>query len=176
MSMKPSLAQRLRSRSFVYLLHAALWLLVVLTLTGLGGRTSQFSEVRARSAVPQTVVPMARFGKLFAKAAWATLPVAANALDPFFTRHFNPIHPPSPPPTTRDIDLTYLGYLQAENGPKKTLVKLGDTLLEAPVGANLTANLFAVDAEIDSLTLTNTSGQTNLLRLNAKTTLKVPIP
>jgi len=55
------------------------------------------------------------------------------------------------------------------------MVKLGDAILAAQVGSNVTANLFAADASGTSLTLTNPAGQTNLLPLNAKTQMKVPI-
>ncbi len=55
------------------------------------------------------------------------------------------------------------------------MVKLDDAILVTQVGSNLTANLFAADASITSLTLTNPAAQTNLLPLNAKTKMKVPI-
>ena len=55
------------------------------------------------------------------------------------------------------------------------MVKLGDTILVAQEGSNLTANLFAAQASVMPLTLTNPAGQTNLLGLSAKTQMKVPI-
>jgi hypothetical protein len=175
MSLTSSVPQRLRSRSFVFLVHAGLWLLLILILTGLGGRTSQFGEARLSSDAPRSPVPLARLDRLFAKDAWPKPPADPNALDPFFTRHFNPIHPVAPPPTTRDIALTYRGFYQVGDGPKQTQVKLDNSWLETPVGSNVTANLFVAAAEIESLTLTNPAGQTNLLPLNVKTQLKVPI-
>jgi len=45
----------------------------------------------------------------------------------------------------------------------------------AQVGSNVTANLFVAAATMMSLTLTNPVAQTNLLPLNAKTPIKVPI-
>jgi hypothetical protein len=165
----------LRNRSFVILVHAGLWLLFYLALMGLGGKSPGFREIPSRPGSPPSLLPATRLQRLFAGDAWPRIPAQTNWLNPFFTQHFNPIQPPSPPPTTRDIELTYLGFYQTADGPKRTMVKLGDAILVAQVGSNVTANLFAADASISSLTLTNPAAQTNRLPLNAKTRMKVPI-
>lgn len=173
--MRPAIVRPLRSRSFVILTHAGLWLLFCLALAGLGGKTSGFREIQSPSASPRNLLPTARLRRLFAGDARPTIPAQTNWLNPFFTWHFNPAQAPSPPPTTRDIELTYLGFYQTADGPKKAMVKLGDAILVAGVGSNLTANLFAADASIISLVLTNPAGQTNRLSLNTRTAMKVPI-
>jgi hypothetical protein len=165
----------LRSRSFVILVHLGLWLLFFLALTGLGGKSTGLSEIHSPSASPRSLLPAARLKGLFAGNPWPIIPAQTNFLNPFFTWHFNPDQPPSTPPTTRDIELIYLGFYQTADGPKHAMVKLGDAILAAQVGSNVTANLFAADASGTSLTLTNPAGQTNLLPLNAKTQMKVPI-
>jgi hypothetical protein len=61
------------------------------------------------------------------------------------------------------------------NGIKHVIVKLADAFLDKTIGANLTANLYAADATTQGLTLTNSTAQTNLLQLNTKKELEVPI-
>jgi hypothetical protein len=173
--MRPAAAHPLRSRSFVILVHAGLWVLLYLALVGLRGNSPGLRETHASSASTRSLLPVARLERLFAADAWPRIPAATNSLSPFFTEHFNPVKPPSAPPTTRDIELTYLGFYQTGDGPKQAMVKLGDTILVAQEGSNLTANLFAAQASVLSLTLTNPAGQTNLLGLSAKTQMKVPI-
>ena len=173
--MRPAAAHPLRSRSFVILVHAGLWLLLYLALVGLRGGSPGLRETHSPSASTRSLLPVARLERLFAADAWPKIPAATNSLSPFFTEYFNPDKPPLTPPTTRDIELTYLGFYQTGDGPKQAMVKLGDTILVAPEGSNLTANLFAAQASVPSLTLTNPAGQTNLLGLSAKTQMKVPI-
>ena len=50
-----------------------------------------------------------------------------------------------------------------------------DKLVSIPVGGMVTTNLFVVDAAMQSLTLTNTAAQTNLLGLNARQVIEVPL-
>jgi hypothetical protein len=165
----------LQNRSFVILVHCGLWLLFYLALMGLGGRTPRFRGIPSPSASPRSLLPAARLQRLFAGDARPKIPAGTTSLNPFFTRHFNPLQPPSPPPTTRDIELTYLGFYQTADGPVHTMIKLGDAILVTTLGSNVTANLFAADASVTSLTLTNPARQTNLLELNTKTKMKVPI-
>ena len=61
-------------------------------------------------------------------------------------------------------------------GSKHIIVKLADAFLDTLVGAKITANLFAAEATMQSLTLTNPAAQTNLLLLNTKKEIEVPIP
>jgi hypothetical protein len=173
--MKPAGIQALRSRSFVILVHCGLWLLFYLALTGLGGKTPAFRETQSPFASPRGLLPAARLQRLFAGDARPKTPAQTNSLNPFFTQYFNPVKTPSAPPTTRDIELTYLGFYQTADGPKRAMFKLGDAILVAQVGSNATANLFVAEASMRSLTLTNPAAQTNLLPLNAKTQMKVPI-
>jgi hypothetical protein len=45
----------------------------------------------------------------------------------------------------------------------------------APIGARIATNLFIADATMQALTLTNLAVQTNILPLNVKQELVVPI-
>ena len=82
-------------------------------------------------------------------------------------------HPP--PPTTRKIEVTYQGFYQTGEGPKQTIFKLGDAFLVAPVGAQIATSLFVADATMQALTLTNLAAQTNIVPLNMKKEIVVPI-
>ncbi len=174
--MRPALIQTLRSRSFGSLVHLGLWLLLYLAVAGLGGKAPGLREVHSTDAPTPNLLPAARLQRLFAPDVWPAFPAQTNTLNPFFTRYFIPVQqPPAPPPTTRDIELTYLGFFQVADGPKYAMVKMGEAFLVAQIGSNLTANLFAARASATNLTLTNLTAQTNLLQLNTTNQLKVPI-
>lgn len=96
----------------------------------------------------------------------------------FHTSHFVPPPKPPPPaaPTTKTVELTYLGFLQANtNSPKLALVQNADQQWTGSLGSNLVANVFIADITQTSLTVTNTEGQTNQLPFRTKTSLEIPI-
>jgi hypothetical protein len=71
--------------------------------------------------------------------------------------------------------VTYQGFYQTGDGPKNTIFKLGEAFMVAPIGARIATNLFIADATMQALTLTNLAVQTNILPLNVKQELVVPI-
>jgi hypothetical protein len=96
----------------------------------------------------------------------------------FHTTYFVPPPKPPPPaaPTTKKVELTYLGFLQANtNSPKLALVQNADQQWTGSLGSNLVANVFIANILQTSLVVTNTEGQTNQLPFRTKTTLEVPI-
>jgi hypothetical protein len=175
--MKPVRTQIfLRRRWFVVSVHAALWLLLYCAVVRLGGKTPDFHDAVGLLVPTHSALPAARLEALFTPAAWPKTLSDTNSLNPFFTRHFTPSPaPPAPPPTTRKIELTYQGFYETEGGPKNAIVKLGDSFLVAPMGSKLTANLYAAQASMQSLILTNPAAQTNILSLNAKKEVEVPV-
>jgi hypothetical protein len=103
--------------------------------------------------------------------------LGTNQWNGFFTTHFQPRpSPPAKPPTTRKLDLTYLGFLQAGTGPRRAVVQDGGSRWIGSVGSNLVANFFVAAIEPRVLVVTNTEGRTNQLEFRAKTTLEVPAP
>jgi hypothetical protein len=174
--MKAAIVQILRSRWLATCAHLALWLLLYLALRGMSGKTPELREVDGSFPRPASPAPVTRLSQLFGAVVWPELSSATNALDAFFTRHFiPPPAPPPPAPTTKTIELTYLGFYETQGAAKTVVVKLADAFLITPVGAKLTANLFASDASMQNLTLTNSAAQTNILVLNTKKQLEVPI-
>lgn len=172
--MNAFLAQTLRSRWLTTLVHAALWLLLYLAVIGIGGKAPPYSERDATFPPPHSPEPIAKLDRLF------TMDYQQSGLtnqdSPFFTQHFVPAPKPAPPPpTTKKIELVYLGFYAAQGGMPQTMVKLGDKYLITPLGSNVTANLYAAQASVLSLLLTNSTGQTNLLRVNVKKEVEVPL-
>jgi hypothetical protein len=151
----------------------ALWLLLYLALTKLGGKVPEVRDLTAGTPALQPLAPIAGLERLFAESGWPKL-VSTNASDPFFTRYFVPPAPP-PPPTTRKIQVTYQGFYQTSDGPVTTIFKLGEAYQVAPLGTRIETNLFLARATMQALTLTNLAGQTNILPLNIKSELIVPI-
>jgi len=171
--MAPPVIRALRSRWFTGSVHACLWLLLYLAITNLGGKAFDYGEVNSSTNPLRDPVPVAALDRLFSPNVWPKALGDTNAPDPFFTTHFIP--PQSAPPTTRIIEVTYQGFYQAGDGPKNVIVKLGDTYTAAAVGTKLANSLFVADAALQSLTLTNSAAKTNIVPLNVKKEIVVPI-
>jgi len=162
-----------RSRWFVTCVHASLWLLLYLAVTTLGGKAPAFRDAEAVTNPPQSLPPVAGLERLFSPQGWPTSLTATNTLSPFYTRYFTP--PTPPPPTTRTIEVTYQGFYQSGDGPKHTIFKLGDAYMVAPIGTRIATNLFVAGATMEALTLTNLAAETNILPLNTKKEIVVPV-
>ena len=171
--MPSTLIQALRSRGFAWGVHLWLWLMLYLVLTNAGGHAPAFHDGTTGALPVQNLAPMARLDGLFAAARWPKPNSGTNNPNPFFTRYFVPA--PAPAPTTRKIEVTYQGFYETSDGPKNVVVKVGDAFVIATIGGTVATNLYVAQATMQSLTLTNPSAQTNLLQLNAKKEIEVPI-
>jgi hypothetical protein len=171
--MKPVGLQTLRSRWFVVFVHLCLWILLYLAAAGIGGKTPDFHETDSFSAPAQSPAPVARLDQLFASDTWPKWPGDTNGTSAFFTRHFIPAVPA--PPTIRKFELTYQGFYQSGDSPKQTMIRLGDSFLVTPIGGRVISNLFVADATLQALTLTNPAAKTNILPLNQKKEVEVPL-
>jgi hypothetical protein len=168
--------QTIRSRWFASTVHAGLWCVVYLAVSHLGGKDPTFRI--ADSTMPPTPgpVPVANMQSLFSPAQWPNPQSLTNVASPFFTTHFVPTPSPTPPaPTTRKVEVTYQGFYQAGDTVKHAIVKIGDIFVAAVIGAPVTTNLFVADASVHQLMLTNLAAQTNLILLNAKKEIEVPL-
>jgi hypothetical protein len=171
--MKPVGLQTLRSRWFVVFVHLCLWVLLCLAAAGIGGRAPEFHESDSFSAPAQSPAPVARLEQILASDVWPQWPGDTNATSAFFTRHFIPAAPL--PATARKFELTYQGFYQSGDNPKQTMIRLGDSFLVTPVGGRVISNLFVAEATMQTLTLTNSSAKTNVLALNQKKEVEVPL-
>jgi hypothetical protein len=171
--MPPLLKKTLRSRWFVASMHAGLWLLLYLAVTHLSGKAPNFREADAVANPPQSPAPVAGLEHLFMPDIWPKSLIDTNLLNPFATHYFTPSAPP--PPTTRKIEVTYQGFYQASDGAKQTIFKLGEAFVVASIGTQVAPSLFIANATMQALTLTNLAAQTNIVPLNAKKEIVVPI-
>ena len=165
--------QTLRSRWFVVFVHLCLWVILYLAAVGIGGKTPEFHESDSFSAPAQSPAPVARLDQLFAPDIWTKSVGDTNSASAFYTRHFLPAIPL--PPTVRKFELTYQGFYQSGDSPKQTMIRLGDTFLVTPIGGRVISNRFVAEATLQALTLTNPAAKTNILALNQKKEVEVPL-
>jgi hypothetical protein len=171
--MPPKLKRALSNRWFTICVHVGLWFLFYLAVVNLRGKAPEYREAESAAGAPHSPVPVTALERLFSPGIWPKSLVDTNRLNPFVTRYFIPQAPP--PPTTRKIEVTYQGFFQTGDGPKQTIFKLGDAFVMAPIGARVATNLVIADATMQALILTNLAAQTNILPLNVKQELIVPI-
>lgn len=171
--MHPLIQRTLRGRWFIAGIHAGLWCLLYLAVAHLGGRSPDLRDGDTAALPPRSPAPVAGLESLFSPNMWPRSLNDTNQLDPFFTPYFTP--PALPPPTTRKIEVTYQGFYQTGNELKRTIFKLGEAYLVAPIGTRIATNLFIAEATMQALTLTNLSAQTNILPLNLMTEIIVPL-
>jgi hypothetical protein len=174
--MPPILIQTLRSRWFAVVVHLAFWLLLYLAVSHLGGKAPAYRDAGSPSGPPRPVTPAEKLETVFT----ATSPGPATnstGVNPFFTRHFipPPTPAPPPPPTTRKIDVTYQGFYQTTNGPKFAVLKVAEGIMVAKIGALVATNVYVAEASLTNVILTNLTARTNILPLNTKTEIEVPI-
>jgi hypothetical protein len=174
--MMPLLIQTLRSRWFAVSVHAGLWLLLFLAVSKFGGKAPIYKDSVALTTPAQSPVPVVKLERLSAPGLWPSILTDTNASTLFFTKHFiPPPTPASPAPTTKKVDITYLGFYDAEGSPRRVFVKLAEMIEVKPVGVRITTNWFIGQAAFKSLSLTNLAAQSTVLPLNEKKQIEVPI-
>jgi hypothetical protein len=176
--MSAALTQVLRSRWLTWFVHVGLWILLYLAAIKLGGKAPAFHEgLPASSPAVQVILPVPKLDPLFSPAVISkSVSSPTNVPNPFFTRFFVPAPPVAPPaPTTRKLDVIYQGFYQTENGPRFAVLSVAGGLMVAKIGALVATNVYVADASLQSVVLTNTSAQTNILTLNTKKEIEVPI-
>jgi hypothetical protein len=129
--------------------------------------------VSSRPPPPPTAgVPIRRLDSLDALFKVPQLWMPTNALTPFHTTYFQP---PSPkPPSTRKVDLTYVGHVRTSWGELRAYVRVGDTLFVGPVGSNVVADLTVANIAVSNLTVKSTT-QTNVLEFKVQQQVEVPV-
>jgi len=167
------LVQTIKSRWFVTVLHAGLWLLLALVVLRLRGTTTHYLETASHTSPAQNPVPVARLEKLFAPGSWFKPPHETNSPSLFATRHFIP--PTPAPPTTRKVELSYQGFYQTGEDSRHVFLQVDGALVISLVGGRIANDLFIADAAFQTLTLTNAAAQTNVLTLNTKKSVEVPV-
>lgn len=174
LALPPVLIQALRSRWFAGVVLTMLGALLYLTVLHLGGKAPIYQEFAMAQSSVSVPVPVFRLGAVFERDPSLLTPPSSKQESAFYTRHFGPA-PAPPPPTTATFELTYLGYYSSSGGARQVMVQLGAGYIVAPVGARALSNLFVAGATMQELVLTNNTGQTNRLPLNARKPVEVPI-
>ena len=171
------LIDTLRSRWLTWAIHGGLWGLLALTALRWGGRTPAFRGNTGSSQPAESPAPVARLTTLFASTSFPTTMATTNSTNPFYTTYFIPAPSPAPPPppTSRKVDFTYQGYFETEGAPPNAIVKMDENFVITTVGRMIAQNLFVAQASMQTLLLTNANAQTNLLQLNVKKEIEVPI-
>ena len=173
----------LRSRAFALVMHAVLWVLLLICLVNLGSVPPQFVEAEAPSTPVESPVPMARIAHLFSSALGPGHRGDTNLENPFATHYFiPPVVPPPPPPTTRQAQATYHGYYQTGNGPIQAFFTVDQKTVTGPVGAFAAKpwTIAAISPVAVTLTNaaagTNAAAQTKLIPFNKTESIEVPVP
>jgi hypothetical protein len=175
--MSAALLQIFRSRWFVVSVHVALWLLLYLAVSRMGGKAPEYYAADASGPSGPSLVPVVKLDSLFAPERWPKPSAQTNLSNLFFTKHFvpPPTPAPPPPPTTKKIEVTYQGFYEGVGSVRNVIVKVVDAFVIARVGMPIATNWFVADATMQQLTLTNLVPQTNLISLNAKKEIEVPV-
>lgn len=125
----------------------------------------------------QVVLPLDSAEALFAPDVVASPGPPEGQVDGFHTRYFAPpVKPPKQAPTTRKVALTYLGFLQAGEGPRTAVVLEGATQWTGGLGGHPVPSLSVSAIESGYLVLTNAEGQTHQLEFRKSVELDVPVP
>jgi hypothetical protein len=167
------LNQTLKSRWFATGVHIGLWTLLAVALIRLGSASPPYLETTSHTSPAQNPVPVARLDHLFDSVPGTKPAPALDGQSAFATTYFVP---PAPPiPTTRKVEITYQGFYQTGADPRRVFLKMDDALLVSTIGAQIATNLFVAEAAMQTLTLTNSAAEINVLKLNEKKVVEVPI-
>ena len=159
-----------RTLWFSALLLAGLIVLMVAVFSGFGGRLPPLRLLPAARDNGGPLLLEQSFQGLFATSSIPSLAVPTNAINPFYTLHFQP----PPPPPTKKVQLLYVGCVVSSTGLHQAYVRLGDTLMILTNGAKVVADHTVQAIAVKSVSLTNAAGQTNVLEFNAPKALEVP--
>lgn len=150
---------------------AGLALLLLLTLLGLGGRVPDLPPLGGQGrAMPDWPSP-AQVGDWFSVPELARAVRQTNAINPFFTLHFQP----PPPPSTRRVTLTYQGSLRGSEDQVRAFVLVDTNTHVLAAGSNVVADHAVKSIALRTLILTNAAGQTNVLEFGVPKSLEIPV-
>ncbi len=161
-----------RDRWIAVLLLIGLVVLLVLAVRQLGVGLPEFPASTPHTPASTAAVPVKPLAGLFAADRVPRLGADTNP-SPFYTTYFVP--PPPRPPTTRKVDLTYLGCVQTAAGQKRAYVQVGTNLFIGPATSNVVADLTIAEIGLRSLVLTNGASQTNVLEFKTSKQVEVPV-
>ncbi len=160
-----------RDRWFATLLLVALLVLLALVLRDYGVGLPRFPKSSHRPGAALLPVTKDQLDELVAPSAVPALH-STNLSNPFFTAYFQPPAPPAP--TTRKVNMIYLGFFETTDGEKQAFVRVDDADLTATLGRPIVADLSISEINVRTLTLTNSASRTNVLEFDKSTSVEVP--
>jgi hypothetical protein len=155
-------------------LLAGLLGLVGLVLRDYGVGLPEFPTYPGRSSPILPPLAANEFERLFPAQPMAEWRQNPELTSPFYTTHFQP--PKPKPPTTRKVNMTYLGLLESADGQRLAFLQVDKETRKAGLGASIIADLAVAGMDLRSLSLTNSASETNLLLFNVAKAVEVPIP
>jgi len=162
-----------RDRWLAVLLLGGLSALLAFAVMNLGGSLPDLPKPIRRPPNAKPSIQVAGIDSLFAPTPLAQLASPPKMLNPFDTTYYQPA--PSKPPTTRKVALTYQGFFQTAEGQKRAFLNVDDKLVVGPAGSKVVADLVVMNIALRSVTLTNSTAQTNVLEFNARKEVEVPV-
>jgi hypothetical protein len=149
----------------------ALLALLGVTLLHLGGRVPALKPLGNGAARVAGEWPTpAQVAAWFDRQALTRVVTETNAPNPFLTLYFQP----PPPPTTRPVELIYLGYLEGSANGRRAFLQVDQETRALAEGAVVVADHRVHQIASRTLVLTNQAGITNVLEFNIKKVLVVP--
>lgn len=155
-------------------LLAGLLGLVALVLRDYGVRLPEFPTTSTRSIPMLQPLSTNEFARLFPTEPATITRQDPKLSSPFFTAHFQPPQPK--PPTTRKVNMTYLGLTESADGRRRAFLRIDQEIRITSVGESIIADLAVADMDLRSLSLTNSAAETNLLQFKVSKAVEVPIP
>ena len=150
---------------------AGLAVLGIAALVHVGGDLPELKPLPANPPAPVHLFQQGDEQGWLALAAAARTDLPTNAINPFYTLHFQP----PPPPPTKKVTLQYQGCFISSKGVARAYVMLEKSLLILTNGARVVADHAISEIGVTNLTLTNTTGKTNVLKFRQKAVLEVPV-
>jgi hypothetical protein len=155
-------------------LLAVLVVLLALVVREYGVGLPEFPTAPARAERLVSAISAEDFERLFRPEYVKDSSQDAKLQSPFFTTHFQP--PKPKPPTTRKVDMTYLGLLQSAEGQRQVFLRIDTETRIVMPGESVIADLAVAEVDLRTLTLTNNATESILLPFNVSKPVEVPIP
>ena len=175
--MEESLLQTLFRTRWVGTILTGGFLALGLSITlSLGGTLPPRPDLSLRAGRASNLVPIEKAQALFAPEVFKDLPKLTNAPDVFYTTYFQPAPKPKPrPPTTKKVNLTYLGFVEGGSGQREAYIQTDAGLVTGPAGTKLIDHFVVSAITLEALTVQADGGTTNVLPFNVKQELEIPV-
>lgn len=145
--------------------------LFIVVATGLRNSWPQRPDFMRHTTRMFEVVPIESFNYLFSRESLSEMVIPTNSLSPFYTKFYQP--PPVPePPKVKSVEVVYQGFYESADGPKLAFANVAGQPMTLTVGSKAVDDWFVSEIGMRTLTLTNASGSSTVLKFRVKTQVK----